>query len=63
MAVDIDYVRESIAVGMERELFDHTSGSDYDVTADGKRFVVVREEGQINEPITLIVNWTELTPK
>jgi Tol biopolymer transport system component len=63
MSVDIDYVRESIAIGQEKELFSHSSGSDYDVTADGQRFLVVREEGQVNEPITLILNWTRLAPR
>ncbi len=63
MSVDIEYVRGSIAIGQERELFTHASGSDFDVSNDGKRFVVVHEEGQVNEPITLILNWTELTPE
>jgi Tol biopolymer transport system component len=62
VSVEIDYVRESIAIGRENELFTHSSGSDYDVTADGQRFLVVREEGQINEPLTLILNWTALVP-
>ncbi|UCH83252.1 MAG: serine/threonine-protein kinase [Candidatus Latescibacterota bacterium] len=63
MSVDIDYVRDSIAIGQERELFTHSSGSDYDVTFDGQRFLVVREEGQVNEPITLILNWEQLNPE
>jgi Tol biopolymer transport system component len=63
MSVGIDYVRGSIAIGQERELFVHASGTDFDVSADGQRFLVVREEGQINEPLTLILNWTELVPK
>jgi serine/threonine protein kinase len=62
MSVDIDYVRNSIAIGEERELFTHASGSDFDVSADGQRFLVVHEEGQINEPLTLIVNWPGLVP-
>jgi len=63
MSVDIEYVRGSIAIGQERELFTHASGSDFDVSEDGQRFVVVHEEGQVNEPITLILNWTELAPE
>jgi Tol biopolymer transport system component len=63
MSVDIDYVRGSIAIGQERELFTHASGTDFDVSADGQRFLAVREEGQINEPLTLILNWTELVPE
>jgi Tol biopolymer transport system component len=63
MSVDIDYTRGSIAIGQEREIFTHASGTDFDVSADGQRFLVVREEGQINEPLTLILNWTELAPK
>jgi len=62
MSVDIDYVRGSIAIGQEHELFTHASGTDFDVSADGQRFLVVREEGQINEPLTLVLNWTELVP-
>ena len=63
MSVDIEYVRGSIAIGQERELFTHASGSDFDVSADGQRFLVVHEEGQVNEPMTFILNWTELAPK
>jgi serine/threonine protein kinase len=63
MSVDIDYVRESIAIGEERELFTHAAGSDFDVSGDGQRFLVVHEEGQVNEPLTLIVNWPGLVPK
>jgi serine/threonine protein kinase len=63
MSVDIDYVRGSVAIGQERELFTHASGTDFDVTKDGQRFLAVREEGQINEPLTLILNWTELVPE
>jgi serine/threonine protein kinase len=63
MSVEIDYVRESIAIGQERELFTHSSGSDFDVTADGEQFLVVREEGQVNESLSLILNWTELVPE
>jgi serine/threonine protein kinase/Tol biopolymer transport system component len=63
MSVDIDYVRGSIAIGQERELFTHASGADFDVSADGKRFLIVHEEGQVNEPLTMILNWTELVPE
>jgi Tol biopolymer transport system component len=35
MSVEIDYVRGPIAVGQVRELFTRSSGSDFDVTADG----------------------------
>jgi Tol biopolymer transport system component len=63
MSVEIDYVRGSIAIGEERELFAHSSGSDFDVTEDGQRFLVVREEGQVNEALSLILNWNELVPK
>jgi Tol biopolymer transport system component len=62
MAVEIDYIRGSIAIGGERELFSLASSSDFDVSADGQRFLVVREEGQVNEPLTLILNWTKLIP-
>jgi hypothetical protein len=33
----------------------------YDVSADGKKFVVVSEDSQLGSaPVTLIANWTEL---
>jgi Tol biopolymer transport system component len=63
ISVDIDYVRDSIAIGEERVLFNLASGSDYDVTDDGQRFIVVKEDGQVDEPITLILNWTALVPE
>jgi Tol biopolymer transport system component len=63
MSVDIDYVRESIAIGQERVLFNHASGADFDVTGDGQRFLIVKEDAQIDEPLTLILNWKELVPE
>ncbi len=63
MSVDIEYVRGSIAIGQERELFTHAAGSDFDVSADGERFLVVHEEGQVNEPLTMIINWPGLVPE
>jgi len=62
-AVEIEYVNGSIAIGAVHDLFEHTGASDYDVTKDGERFLVVKEEGQVDEPITLILNWTELIPE
>lgn len=56
-------MRGSIAIGQERDLFTLTSGSDFDVTADGERFIIIKEDGQIDEPITLILNWTRLIPE
>ena len=63
MSVDIDYLRESIAIGEERELFTNMAGADFDVTADGQRLLIVQEDAQTNEPLTLILNWTELIPE
>jgi len=47
----------AIEVKNVRPLFE-TPGSDYDVTADGKRFLInVPVETQLNTPLTLVVNW------
>jgi hypothetical protein len=36
-------------------------GSNYDVTSDGKKFVVASlAASQVSEPLTLIVNWLAL---
>ena len=49
---------------MERVLFDvrpgnTTSGYQYDVTADGQRFLVnTSVEQKVSSPITVVLNWT-----
>jgi hypothetical protein len=42
----------------------HTPGFNYDVSADGKRFVVDTQlEQQDIAPITLVQNWTRVLKK
>jgi len=31
----------------------------YDVTADGKRFVVATVSGTASTPLTVVINWTQ----
>jgi serine/threonine protein kinase len=63
MAADITVKDGSLEVGHVHPLFDVPSivqmnGSDYDVTADGKRFLInVPLETQNQRPLTLVVNW------
>ncbi len=54
----------SIEVKNVKRLFE-TPSSDYDITADGRKFLVnVPIETQLNSPLTLVVNWDrELTKK
>ena len=68
MAADVNGQSGSFSVGTVRALFDsqmRTIGfaganpSNYDVTADGQKFLVnVAEESGATVPITLMVNWT-----
>ncbi len=69
MSADITVRAGSLEVSNVRPLFDVPSivqlpGSDYDVTADGKRFLInVPFESQNQTPLTLVVNWTEKLKK
>ncbi|MEK6756279.1 MAG: hypothetical protein AABZ02_09025, partial [Bacteroidota bacterium] len=57
MAAEIAVKGSTIEVINVRALFELT-GQGYDVTADGKRFLVnLPVETQITSPITLVVNW------
>jgi Tol biopolymer transport system component len=60
MAAEVEAKEGSFQVGAVKPLFTafpHSSSAPFDVSADGKRFVIVSvEEGQ-SPPITLVVNW------
>jgi Tol biopolymer transport system component len=61
MAVEVKPSGPALEVGSPKELFTTklpgSFGYDYDVTADGKRFLVnSRIEGEIR-PITVVLNW------
>jgi serine/threonine protein kinase len=64
-SAEITESANSIEVGKVQALFQThavpVSSWSYDVTADGKKFVVVSEDLQLRfQPVTLITNWTEL---
>jgi len=62
MVAEIDTSGSGVVVGEVSELFDAprmpTTGTDYDVTADGQRFLMNTVGDSAFEPITLVVNWT-----
>jgi len=64
MAVEVNGSSGTFEVGIPRALFDlrigSTSGfSDYDVTADGQRFLVnTLVEQSARSPVTVVMNWT-----
>jgi len=62
MAVEVTAKESSLEIGNAQLLFETrpatTPGTHYDVTHDGKRFLIdVAGEGS-SAPITLVVNWT-----
>lgn len=61
MAVDVE-TRDAFSAGVPRELFRTTdrvmTNEIYDVSADGKRFLLpARETGADDRPITVVLNW------
>jgi len=70
MAVDIRTTSESpIEFGAPRILFQTRVNSpdpevdQYDVTADGQRFIVITPPAETSPQFNLIVNWTSLLKK
>ncbi len=68
MAVDVSLKSATIEVGSARPLGIRigfvTTGSRYDVSADGQRFLVARPlEQKASAPLMLVENWTELLKK
>ena len=63
---DISEQGSSLLVGKVRSLFQanpvpFAGGSNYEVTCDGKKFVVASlASSQESEPLTVVVNWTTL---
>ena len=60
MAVDVNGSGPAFQAGVPKQLFPAPAGAgDWDVTADGKRFLMgVTPGGQsADEPITVILNW------
>lgn len=63
MSVDISYEGAMIRAGIPRELFDtgltlNPSQDQYAVTANGQRFLVLKNiAGPSTEPLTVVMNW------
>ena len=65
MAVDVKTAGALLEAGQPKELF-QTSAADppewmgvYDVTADGKRFLIISDQQESTiSPITVVLNWT-----
>ncbi|HEY1484158.1 MAG TPA: hypothetical protein VGF19_15610, partial [Candidatus Acidoferrum sp.] len=68
MSVNIYEKKDSIEVGHPERLFAYrpsvriyrTGMINYDVSADGKRFLVVVAADENNRPLTVVQNWTDL---
>ncbi|HEX4947993.1 MAG TPA: hypothetical protein VFZ34_15080, partial [Blastocatellia bacterium] len=62
MAAEVNIKGSAIEVGAVRPLFDilpAQQGRDFDVTADGQRFLVnTLVEDKESLPLTLVINWT-----
>jgi serine/threonine protein kinase len=62
MVAEVDPSGEAFKVGDVKQLFDTprmaAAGQDYDVTADGQRFLMNTVGDSAFQPITLVVNWT-----
>ncbi len=60
MAAEVEAKEGSFQVGAVKPLFTafpQTFGAPFDVSADGKRFVIVSVGQEQSTPITLVVNW------
>lgn len=65
MSAQISEKQGNLVVGKTRELFKINPGRGglgpmYDVSADGKKFVVAQQAGTEIEPLTVVVNWPAL---
>jgi hypothetical protein len=56
-AVKLDYADSTLLVGAEEPLFEFHGAGEYDVAADGQRFLLIREDDKISTPLTLVLNW------
>ncbi len=64
MATQVDGSGDTFRVGATEELFElgpYNDGFDYDVTADGQRFLVIKQaeqnEQRNQQPMALVLNW------
>ena len=62
LVAEVDTTGSAFKVGEVEELFDAPrmplSGSDYDVTSDGRRFLMNTVGDSAFDPITLVLNWS-----
>ncbi|MGH9730233.1 MAG: protein kinase domain-containing protein [Candidatus Acidiferrales bacterium] len=68
MSAQISEKQGNFAVGKTQELFKANPGRGglgpmYDVTADGKKFVIAEQAQQDTAPLTVVVNWPALLKK
>ena len=64
MSLPIDFSDGTPRSGTLRKLFDAPRATGFDVTADGRRFVVVESVGEATDPpVVLIQNWPALLSK
>jgi Tol biopolymer transport system component len=70
MAVDVKTNDENLEAGVPKKLFQAVIlsgffpiGMDYDVTADGQRFIISSAVQQATPPVNVIFNWTALLHK
>jgi hypothetical protein len=59
VAVDVNTEGNTFRLGTPHVLFHAAGGQAFDVTADGKKFIL--DSGEVNEesqPLTLVLNWT-----
>jgi Tol biopolymer transport system component len=67
VSAEIAAQRTSLAIGKVTPLFQanpvSTNGWPYDVSSDGKKFIVTQADEKTAEPLTIIVNWPALLKK
>jgi hypothetical protein len=65
MAVDVRANGVALEIGVPQRLFQAPLDYGWDVTSDGKRFLLAVPQGQRNfqEPINIALNWPALLKK
>jgi serine/threonine protein kinase len=57
VVAELDYADNTLIVGADNPLFDFPGGGEYDVAADGQKFVIVRDYDKVTTALTLVLNW------
>jgi hypothetical protein len=67
MAVDLKLGADTVESSAPRELFPlslrSAAGATYQVSQDGKRFMVLANAETVSQPLNVIVNWPALLKK